>query len=161
MTFISPSENTTCNMVTANGNGLLMTSNSSCVNFGTPTRTRAGDDTDFAFSISRARSPLGAPAFAQHVKSKSDSKPKSYLVNWREDLREIPAIMSSSSSGADPGAPAPILGTTTIRTNEIFKLGRRETSLKKSWDEFGNVFKFHPNLFYIHNCRFNSRLLKR
>ena len=94
-------------MVTANGNGLLTTSNSSGVTFGTPTRTHAGDDTDFAFSISRARSPLGAMTFAQHVRSKSASKPKSYLLNWREDLREIPAILPSSSTGADPGA-APV-----------------------------------------------------
>ena len=121
-------------MVTGSGNGLLTTSNSSGVDFGTPTRTRAGEDADIAFSISRARSPLGAMTFAQHVKFKSASKPKSYLVNWREDLREIPAILPSSSTGADTEAPAPILGTTTIRTNEIFKLGRRETSLKKSWD---------------------------
>ena len=121
-----------CNMVTANGNGPLTTSISSCVNFGTPTRTRAGEDTDVAFSISRAKTPLGAMPFAQHVKSTSASKPKSFLVNWREDLREIPAIMPNSLTGADPGAPAPILGTTTIRTNEIFKLGRRESSLKKS-----------------------------
>ena len=86
------------------------------------------------------------------MRSKSTSKPKSYLVNWRGDLREIPAILSNSSTGADPGAPAPIQGTSTIRTNEIFKLGRRETSLKKSWDKFGNTFEFHPNLFSIHNC---------
>ena len=102
--------------------------------FGTPTRTRAGDDTDFAFSISRSRAPLGSMTFAQHVRSKSASKPKLYLLNWREDLREIPATLPSSSTGADPGAPAPIQGTTTIRSDEIFKLGRRETSLRKSWD---------------------------
>ena len=77
---------------------------------------------------------------------------KLILVNWREDLKEIPAILPSSSTGADPGAPTPIQGITTIRSNEIFKLGRRETSLKKSWDKFGNVFEFHPNLFSIHNC---------
>ena len=159
-------------MVTANGNGLLTTSNSSGVTFGTPTRTRAGDDTDFAFSITRARTPLGSMTFAQHVRSMSASKPKAYLVNWCEDLREIPAILPSSSTGADPGAPAPIPGTTTIRSNEIFKLGRRETLLKKSWDKFGNIFEFHPILFTIHNCpgfscliqaqwRFNSQSPKQ
>ena len=67
-------------------------------------------------------------------------------------MREIPANLISSSTGADPGAPAPIQDITTIRSNEIFKLGRRETYLKKSWVKFGNVFEFHPNLFSIHNC---------
>ena len=82
MTTISPSENTMCDMVTGSGNGLLTTSNTLGVGFKTPASTRAREDTDFAYSISRARSPLGTLTFAQHVRSKSASKPKSYLVNW-------------------------------------------------------------------------------
>ena len=152
MTTISPIENTTYDMVTGSGNGLLTTSNTSGVDFGTPARTRAGVDTDFAFSISRARSPLGTLTFVQHVRATSSSKPKSYLVNWRKDLRVLPAILPHSLIEADPGAPAPIQGVSTIRTNEIYRIGRRETSLKKSWDKFGNTFEFHPNLFPIHNC---------
>ena len=60
--------------------------------------------------------------------------------------------MPNSPTGADPGAPALIQGVTTIRSNEIYKLGRRENSLKKSWDKFENTFEIHPNLFPIHNC---------
>ena len=119
-------------MVAGNGNGQLTTSNASSDNFRTPARILAREDTDFAYSISRTRTPLGAVTFAQHVRSKSASKPKTYLVDWRDNLRELPAVFPTLVSGADPRAPAPIQGTTTIRTNKIYKLDKRATSLKKS-----------------------------
>ena len=102
MSTIFPSENTTRNLVAGNGNGQLTTSNSSTDNFRTPARILAREDTDFAYSISRTRTPLGAVTFAQHVRSKSASKPKTYLVDWRDNLRELPAVLPTSVSGADP-----------------------------------------------------------
>ena len=89
MTATPPSEDTTRKMVTGYGNNQILTSNSTVVNFRTPARSRAREDTDFVFSISRTRTPLGSLTFAQHVRSKRASKPKSYLVNWRDELRDL------------------------------------------------------------------------
>ena len=151
MSTISSSKNTTRNMATGPGNGQLTTSNSTSDNFRTPARVRAREDTDFAYSISRTRTSLGSMTFAQHVRSKSASVLKTYLVDWHDEQSELPAVLPTSSGGADPGAPAPIQGTITVRTNEIYKPNRRATSLKKPLDRFCNTFKFHPNLFTIHN----------
>ena len=85
------------------------------------------------------------------MKSKSASKPKTYLVEWCDNLGELPAILPTASAGANLGARAPIQGTTRVRTNEIYKVDNRATSLKNAWDRFGNTFEFRPNLFTIHN----------
>ena len=147
-------------MVTGSGDGHQTTSKLTSNTFRTPASSRARDDTNFSHSISRSRTPLGSMTFthhvrtfAHHVRTKCNSKPQSYLVDWREGLPELPAILPTSSGGADPGAPAPIVGTITKRANEIYKLDRHAASLKGSWDKFGNVFEFHPNLFTIHNAK--------
>ena len=61
--------------------------------------------------------------------------------------------MVRTNGGADPGAPAPIVGTSTIRANGIDKLNSKATLLKGSWGKLGNVLEFHPNLFSIHNAK--------
>ena len=59
--------------------------------------------------------------FAQHLRTKSSSKPQSCFFEWREGLPGHPAILATTPGGADPGAQAPIVGTSTIRANEIDK----------------------------------------
>ena len=83
------------------------------------------------------------------------SKSRTSFVDWREDMPEASSYRARTIRGADSGAPAPIVGFATKRANEIHKLHPKATSLKGSCDKFGNVCKFHPDLFTIHAKVFN------
>ena len=152
MSTFSLNENTTRNMVTGFGNGRDSTSRTLDNPFRTPANTRAREDVDI--SDIYPKSPQGSMTFIQHLKTKIATRPRSRFVDWREELPLQSTTLGLRAAGeAAIGAPAPIVGTSTIRANEIFKLPAKAITLKGSWDKCENVFEFHPNLHSIHTAK--------